>query len=78
MATTSSPNDPHRRPSPVRLVSSTEPPPFPDGAIPCAACRARTGVRTDARLPGVAFCEDCWDLARPPGDDEELELGTAD
>jgi RNA polymerase-binding transcription factor DksA len=39
----------------------------------CAACRSRVGIRADAALPGVLFCNECWERAH-----EETELGDGD
>ncbi len=38
----------------------------------CAACRSRVGVRQDPRLPGVFFCDECWQRAQDGPDDDEL------
>ena len=41
----------------------------------CAACRSRVGVRLDAKLPGVWFCDECWQRAK---EHDDAELGVAD
>jgi hypothetical protein len=41
----------------------------------CAACRSRVGVRLDAKLPGVWFCDECWQRAN---EHEDADLGVGD
>ena len=41
----------------------------------CAACRTRFGVRFDAKLPGVTFCNACWELAHAASPEDELGAG---
>ena len=39
----------------------------------CAACRTRLGVRFDAKLPGVMFCSECWELAHQAAPDDPAQ-----
>jgi hypothetical protein len=41
----------------------------------CAACGSHDDVHEEARLPGVVFCPQCWALAVPATDDDELGAG---
>jgi hypothetical protein len=40
----------------------------------CAACRSRVAIRADSRLPGVLFCNECWDRSH----EDDVELGDGD